>query len=103
MNDTDNGPEDDDAIEVVAIDQWSQSGDLSEWTYDQMKATIEDCDDGQIPDIDGGDADAAAAMFGGRFDVKTVEPGDSPKKGIVWFVEGDDGGLEPYAKNYATK
>lgn len=103
MSDNDNDHEDGDAIEVIAIDQWSQSGDLSEWTYDQMKATIEDCGDNEIPSIEGGDADAAAKMFGGDFDVKTVDPDDSPKKGMVWFVEGDDGGLETYAKNYATK
>jgi len=89
--------------EVIEMDQWSSTGDLDEWTFEQMKNTIENLKDGHAPAIEGGDAEAAQAIHGGSYAVKEVGGDDSPRTGRVWYVEGEDGGLERYKWNYATK
>lgn len=88
--------------EVIAMDQWSSTGDLDQWSYEEMKSTIENLEDGYAPSIEGGDAKAAQQIHGGRYDVKEVGEDDTPSKGMVWFIEGDDGGLERHKTNFAT-
>lgn len=102
MTDSDS-TEDDETVTVVAIDQWSATGDLDEWTFEQMKHTIENLDEGKAPAIEGGDASAARALHGGRYDVKEVSPDDSPSEAMVWFREGDDGGLEQFDSSTVSR
>jgi len=90
-------------IEVIKMDQWSSTGNLDEWTYEQMKDTIENLKDGHAPAIEGGDAEAAQKIHGGRYAVAEVEDEETPPKGMVWYVEGDGGDLERYKTNFATK
>jgi len=90
-------------VEIIEMDQWSSTGDLDDWTYKQMKDAIEIGPDTHTPAIKGGDAEAAQAIFGGDYTVKTVSESDIPRKGLVWFTEGDNGGLVRWKHNVATR
>lgn len=88
---------------VIEMDQWSSTGDLEDWSFEQMVEAIETGPDNHVPAIKGGDAEAAQGIFGGDYSVKEVGEDDRPRKGLVWFVEGEDGGLERWKYNYATR
>lgn len=89
-------------LTVLEIDQWSQTGNIEDFEFSELREIIESCEDDEVPNIEGGDAEAARALFGGRFDVKEVDPDEDPSKGYVWFTEGDDDEIEEYKHNYAT-
>ena len=90
-------------IEVIEIDQWSATGDIHKWSFAEFKEVIEASDTNNPPDIEGGDAEAIQKIIGGRYDVKTVRESDSPRKGYIWYRESDDGSLERYKSNTASK
>lgn len=92
-----------DEIAVISVDQWTQTGNINHFTFAELRDAIEADGVEALQSIEGGDAEAARAIFGGRIDVKTVDRDATPKKGMVWYVEDDDGELEKFKTNYATK
>lgn len=85
-------------ITVLVIDQFTQTGDIDDYTFDELRKLIED---GENPEIENIEANARK-LFNGKFSVKTVSSDDEPKSGYVWFAEGEDGGIVEYKENYAT-
>lgn len=90
-------------VEVIEVDQWSSTGDITEHSFEDVKACINACGPDEVPDIEGGDAEAAQAIFGGRYEVKEVDEDARPRKAMVWYVEGENGEMKQYKANYATK
>lgn len=89
---------DNEEITVLEIDQFTQTGDIDDYTFEELRKLIEDGEDPEIENIEAN----ARKLFDGRFDVKTVSPDDDPTSGYVWFTEGDDGGVAEFKTNYAT-
>lgn len=81
-------------IEVLEVDQWTSTGDLVKFTWEQ-------CISGQAKGrVRGGDSEAAAAIFGGHFQLLKALPGARPPIGHVWYTRGEDGYPKLYATNY---
>lgn len=70
--------------EVLEVDQWTSTGDMTEHTWAELKAQ-------GIDAIAGGDSEAARVIFGGHFMFRTVREDERPSLGEVWFIEGADG------------
>lgn len=91
-------------ITIIEMDQHSSTADqIDEWDFETWKKVIDDTGDDTVPNLSGGDAEAAQAIHGGRYDVKEVSESDSPGWGMVWYREGEDGSMERYKHNFATK
>lgn len=91
-------------ITIIKIDQHSATADqIDVWSFEQWRRAIEESGEGMVPKLTGGDAEAAQAIHGGSYEVKDVTESESPSWGSVWFREGDDGGMEQYKTNFATK
>jgi len=88
---------------VIEMDQWSQTGDIDKWTFEEWVGLIGNLKDGHAPKLEGGDAQAGQAIFGGDYAVKEVDEDDRPRLGLVWFIEGSGGELERWKANFATR
>lgn len=90
--------------QVIEIDQHSSTADqIEEWSYTDWIEVIESLDSDHVPRLSGGDAEAAQAIHGGHYEIKQVSDSESPPWGMVWYVEGEDGSMEIYEHNFATK
>lgn len=85
-------------ITVIEIDQFTQTGDIGEFSFDELRQLIEKNDPPQIDNIKAN----ARKLFNGRFSVKTVSADDKPTPGYVWFTENKNGNVIEYKKNFAT-
>lgn len=86
------------------MDQHSSTADqVDEWDFETWRKVLEASGPDEVPKLSGGDAEAAQAIHGGQYRVKEVSEDDSPGWGYVWYQEADDGSMEVYKANYATK
>lgn len=92
-----------DMVEVIAVDQWSSTGEIETFDYGELVELIQSCGENEVPAIEGGDAGSARAMGISSFAVKEVPDDASPRKGEVWYRETDDGSVEKWKYNYATR
>jgi hypothetical protein len=71
-------------VKVLETDQWTSSGNVTEFSWKKLK-------DNGIQCVSGGDSEAARIMFGGSFRFREVNETDSPSIGSVWFIENEKG------------
>lgn len=79
-------------MRVLEVDQWTSTGNIRELSWSELERR------GNV--VEGGDSEAARAIFGGRFRFLTVGLAEGPPIGTVWFTCGDDGRPKLYRANY---
>lgn len=66
-------------IQVIEVDQWTSSGNISNLDFDSVG----------LNDITGGDSESAKAIFGGWFVRKMVDDNVRPDIGNVWYIRDE--------------
>jgi hypothetical protein len=80
--------------EVLEVDQWTSTGNVTKQSWDALKA-------GGIDAVSGGDSEAIRQIFGGDFKFRTVDVArEGPRIARVWFVRDEDGFPQFFASNY---
>ena len=78
-------------VRVVETDQWTSTGNVTDFS-------MEDFD---LAAVQGGDSEAAKAIFGGRGHVIEVAEDAQPSIGNVWFrPDPETGKLKIWRANY---
>lgn len=79
-------------ITVIEMDQWTSTGNVTQQDFDKIN----------LHTVEGGDSEAAKAIFGGSFTRKEVGEAEMPRLGYVWYIKGDDGKPKLFKSNYDT-
>lgn len=82
-------------VTVLEVNQWSSTADnIGQFSVDDFRD--------KKPSLNGGDSEAAEALFGFHPLIKSVPESAGPSKGNVWFRDGANGKLELWKANYDT-